>query len=174
MLADLKAQYDRIPKAVKVFAFRGVVLILLWNIVYKLLLEPSGVPDVAMCHFFCNITAKSMSVFYPGCFVRDVTVFVNNRPVINIFPACNGLDLLVIYVGFIMCLPTNGKRMLKYILWGSIAICVINYLRFVAISYMVLQRMTITGFAHHYIFTLIVYGFIFLLWRQYSKGYGWK
>lgn len=174
MLADIRAQYDRMPKAVKVFAFRGVVLILLWNIVYKFLLEPSGIPDVAMCHFFSNISAGTMSLFYPYCYAKDVTVFVRDWPVININAACNGLELLVIYTGFLVCLPTEWKRMLAYAIVGSVTILFVNYLRFLALSYMVLKNMAITGFAHHYIFTIVVYGFIFLLWRQYSKGYDWR
>lgn len=174
MLAGIRTQYDRLPKAVKIFVFRGVLLIILWNITYKFLLEPSGIPDKPLCHFFSNITAKTMGMVYPDCYAKNVTVFVYGWPVININAACNGLELLVIFTGFLVCLPTNWKRMLGYAIGGSIAILFLNYLRFIALSYMVLKRMPITNFAHHYIFTIIVYGFIFLLWRQYSKGYDWK
>jgi len=174
MPAGIREQYEHIPKAVKVFVFRSVLLIVLWNLLYKLLLEPSGIPDMPMCHFFCHTTAATMSLFYPACYVKGLTVFVNNWPVININPACNALDLLVIYIGFMVCLPTGTRKILRYALWGSLAILFFNYLRFLILSYMVLHKMPITNFAHHYIFTAVVYGFIFLLWRKYSKDYEWK
>ena len=171
---NIKEQYARIPDAVKAFLFRAVLLIIVWKALYLLILKPANIPDAFMCQFFSRITAQTMSLFYPDCFAKGITVYVAGRPTLNILPGCNGLELIILYIGFLLCLPTTLKRMANFIVWGGISILILNYIRFVVLAYMTVQKMALTHFLHLYVFTLIVYGYIFLLWRQYTKKYGWK
>jgi exosortase/archaeosortase family protein len=52
---------------------------------------------------------------------------------------------------------------------GVAGIAVLNIARCTAIGWLNLYHPQWVDFAHHYAFTLIVYAFVFLLWRVYVR-----
>jgi exosortase/archaeosortase family protein len=78
---------------------------------------------------------------------------------------CDSVELCAIFSGFIIAYPGFVKRKLWYLPMGWLLITFINALRIVALA--LVQRYYSKkwlDFNHTYTFTIIVYGFIFLLW----------
>ena len=98
-------------------------------------------------------------------------VVMNNKQLIRIADGCNGLDLFVLNIGFLVCFP--GQRLRKILLFafaGMAGIFVLNVLRCVALTWLHIHQPQWTDIAHHYIFTAIVYGAIFWSWTLYVRN----
>ena len=66
-------------------------------------------------------------------------------------------------------MPGTLQRRTLFALTGVPAIYVLNVLRCGAIAWLHLNHPQMVDFAHHYLFAVVVYGFIFFMLVQYSK-----
>jgi len=79
-------------------------------------------------------------------------------------------SLLVLYGGLILCLPASRRRKLTYIIGGIIGIEILNVLRCAGLVLVYLHKPEWLDFSHHYLFTFVVYAFIFWLWYLFSRN----
>lgn len=169
--------YTKIPKTVRSFLLRAVLIFIGWQLLYNFVLLPVRVPDIALTNLTCLATAKSLSLFWNNVSFeyinhvsdRAAVIFLDGKRLVNIADPCNGLDLYVLYVGFLCCFPGTTKRRIAFLLAGIPAIWVANILRCVIISWMNVDHREWVDISHHYIFTTIMYLFIFYVWMLYVK-----
>ncbi|HVS97495.1 MAG TPA: archaeosortase/exosortase family protein [Puia sp.] len=90
--------------------------------------------------------------------------------VLSIADACNGLEVIVLYAGLILCLPSGWRRKAVFILSGAVLIEVLNVIRCAGLVLVYEYHPEYLDFSHHYLFTFVVYAFIFWLWYLFSKG----
>lgn len=168
---QIRKIHQAIPVHIKKPLYRAVVLFGAWMVLYHLVLKPVRIPDDQLTAFVQWGAANILSFFYPAVATVDHSIFINGIRAVNIDPQCNGLELIVLYIGFIFCLPTNASRMLSFGIIGSLVICVLNMARCAALASMYLHKLPVADFAHHFAFKLIIYGVVFLGWVLYSKKY---
>jgi exosortase/archaeosortase family protein len=173
----------QLPQEAKVFLGRVVLLFIVWKLLYILVLIPNEVPDSWMVKQLGKGTTAFLNNYYHTDLFTNAntlrkkqygndlvpvtysTVFYkNNRKVIGIYQACDGLELMVLYAGFIICFSGFWIRKIVFIVLGIIGLFVINILRSGLLGIISLQFPVHFDFAHKYFFNLIVYGFTFLLW----------
>lgn len=172
MVQSFKKIYRELPLNLRRFLIRGAVLFIAWTLLYNLLLKPQEVPDRQLTHVIVLATSKVLTWFYPLVEVKnDSVIYINGRDVIQIAPACNGLELLVLYIGFLLCIPTGKKRFWAFTLSGIIIVTILNIIRCVALAAMFYHKHAMADFAHHYLFKLAIYGVIFYLWVLYSRKF---
>src|ERR1700744_6207195 len=107
----IKKTYTELPPNLRRFLIRGLILFVAWELSYTYLMEPSGIPDNQLTHIIVIGTYRVLTWFYPNvAIVNGASIFMNGRLAVTIAPACNGLELLVLYWGLLVCLPTNAKR----------------------------------------------------------------
>ena len=94
---------------------------------------------------------------------------VQNRRTLSIADVCNGLELIVLYLGFIICFPAGSSRKLVFAGIGIILIYICNVLRCSSLVLIYLHYPAFLYFSHHYVFTFLVYAFIFCLWYVFTK-----
>lgn len=87
----------------------------------------------------------------------------------HIADGCNGLELYILYLGFLVAIPSSVKRKLFYGVFGALVIYLVNMFRCVGLAYMAIYWRDQFDFAHHYLFKVIVYGTIFLLWMGFAE-----
>ena len=87
-----------------------------------------------------------------------------------IFDDCNGLDLFIIYIAFIVLLPYPAWRKLIFSIGGLIAIFIGNIIRCVSLYWVYVHFRGMFDFNHHYVFTIIMYLIIFYGWVLYTKS----
>lgn len=168
---QLKKTYQELPPNLRRFLIRGAILFIAWELLYTLLLKPVGVPDKQLTDFVIFWTDKVLHLFYTDVRLDGATIVINGSSAVTIRDACNGLEMEVLYIGFLLCLPTTRKRFWGYALIGLVIINILNIGRCVALAYMFYKNIPIADFAHHYIFKLIIFGIIFVMWMMYSKKY---
>lgn len=179
---NILTQIKNIPQAIKVFLIKALVLLVLWKILYVTVLIPKQFPDTYLVKSLGSGTAWILNQFYSDHFVSLPTtrwkaygndgvwatytyvVHESGRKVLGIYQACNGLELMVLYTGFILCFPSARTRKTLFVFGGIIGIYIINLLRCAGLGWIVLEHPQHFMFAHKYFFNIIVYGFIFMMW----------
>src|SRR5438552_2240148 len=60
--ALLREKWNQIPLAVKRFLLKGVIILVVWKVVYLAFLSPGRVLDAPLTHSVATITAKTLNV----------------------------------------------------------------------------------------------------------------
>jgi len=170
-IEQIKKIHHTLPTHIRKPLYRAVLLFAGWMLLYHFVLKPIHIPDDQLTAFVQWGTAGILRLFYPVVQNIDQSVFINGIRAVNIDPQCNGLELIVLFLGFIICLPTRPARMLSFGIVGTLIISVLNMMRCAALASMYLNHMPIANFAHHFAFKLIIYGVVFYGWVLYSKKY---
>lgn len=186
-LATHLTKWDQIPAAVKQFLLKGVILLIVWKVAYLCLLSPTelfdkpltlmvGKQTVTSLNWVTNsdnYTSKSeivnLVVDSKSTRVYQEAIYFRQKKVVVIADACNGLELFVLYAGFIICLPALLSRKLIFIIAGILIIHLVNLIRCAGITYITLYYLPHADFAHHYVFVVIVYACIIALWLGFSN-----
>jgi len=96
-------------------------------------------------------------------------VFVDGNKLIGIADGCNAFELIVLYVGILICLERLQQKIIWYLLIGIPCISLCNILRCSIIGYLnITQHLDLSVFAHHYLFKIIMYAMIFAVWVSYT------
>lgn len=173
-------QWKQVPRPLQVFLLRGICILIVWKILYLFWLKPLHEPDSLLTFSTAQVTAWLFQLFSPQMHPmlihqRDmlITAVVHGKRVntISIADACNALELMILYVGFIASVPLPFRKKLPYIWMGLLLIAVTNVLRCLALIYIYIAFPHFFPFAHHYIFTLIIYLIIFLIWKRFIQDW---
>jgi exosortase/archaeosortase family protein len=101
-------------------------------------------------------------------FTQSSRIDRNGEKVILISWPCNGLELMALYGWFIIAFPAATKRKLLFMVSGLLLIHFLNLLRCAALVFIALYWDVAFNFAHHYLFTTLVYGVVFFLWMLFA------
>lgn len=161
--------YSDLPINLKRFLIRGTLLFIAWELIYNFIVIPYKVPNDQLTALVVYGTGKILNLFYNQVTIIDANIFINNNPSIFVAESCNGLELIVLYIGFMLCLPTSAKRFWAFTVVGFIVITILNIFRCAALAALYYNHHPLADFAHHYAFKLIIYIVIFYGWVLYSK-----
>lgn len=92
-------------------------------------------------------------------------LYLGNEAMVFIGSACNGFLLYILFACFILLSSGAWWRKLLFVSAGIVGIFALNVLRVIALLYTLLIAPKLFDINHHYVFSFIVYAFIFLLWR---------
>lgn len=178
---------NNIPLPIRLFLGKAFLFFVIWKIIYSFFLFDSQFIDNKLTmhvgessvKFLNNLTSMSgfaaINEAYPEVHYGKIqefnmsVIYHNGENILNIANACNGLELMVLYIGFIVCMPSKFRRKILYIIIGVILLDMINILRCVGLIYLREYFHTYFQFAHHYLFKIIVYASTFILWIVYSR-----
>jgi exosortase/archaeosortase family protein len=166
---QIKKTYHELPYNIKVFAKRGLLILTGWLLLYYLVLKPINIPDAQLTYLTQICTQKLLSIIYSNVQLYAPDIYIGSRHVLIVTNPCNGLELFVLYIGFLACIPASWKRFLAFVFAGSAVIFVLNIMRCAGLGIMSLHNSYLTDFAHHYLFKLVIYGVAFWGWLLYSK-----
>lgn len=179
--------WNKVPAAVRRFILRAVAILIVWKLLYLIFLLPTRVLDKPLSHSVAMGTIRVLNTtthshdFSNKSEIGNIptdngmapapleNVYYHGRNIVSIEDGCNGLELIVLYIGFIACMPAAMKRKIIFSIGGSVLIYVVNVIRCAGVAYIILYYPKYADFAHHYVFTFIVYGLIIALWLIFSK-----
>lgn len=175
-----------VPDEVWKFLKRALILFICWKLIYHLVLYPIRVPD----KWLTEITTRSSAWVYKkfidekeNLTVREFTLFdkyskenyntselwINEKKAVGVADSCNGLELYILHIGFLISYWISYKQLLKFLFIGFISIFIINTMRVAGLAWVNVYANEWFELAHHYLFKLTVYGLIFFLWIKYAK-----
>jgi len=191
LLTRLKAAQNKIPKQIRLFLGKAFLFFVVWKIIYNVFLYDAKYLDRALTAHVGNASVtliNSLGAMNGFVSKREMTdndnigilkdevsvIYHNDKVVLNIANVCNGLELMVLYIGFIICMPSRFLRKFLYIILGLIVLDGINILRCVGLIYLREYYAIYFQFAHHYLFNAMVYTGTFIMWILYSRKIQFK
>lgn len=160
---------DSMPASVRKFLVRALIVVVAWEMLYNFILRPLGIPDDQLTTVVRIGSIKLLSLFYTDIGHDGNIILLNGHKVVSIARQCNGLELIVLYIGFMICLPSTWKRMLTFGIIGTVIIYILNIIRTALLAVMYAEQNGMTDFAHHYLFKIIIYAVVFAGWVLYMK-----
>jgi exosortase/archaeosortase family protein len=103
--------------------------------------------------------------------IASYCLYLGEEAMVFIGSPCNGFLLYVLFACFILLSGGEWWRKLLFVSVGIIGIFILNVLRVIALLYTLSVAPKLFEINHHYVFSFIVYVFIFLLWRFWLKKY---
>ena len=94
-----------------------------------------------------------------------------DRSVLAIYEGCNGINIMIIFVAFLVAFGPIGKRLLIFALAGILIIHLMNLVRISVLFFVVLYMPHFTYFMHKYFFTAILFVIVFVLWIIWVKRF---
>jgi len=158
------------------FIIKSVSCVVLWRLLFSYILKPIKFPDKILTRLIGEGTIVVINLFsnskLGNAYCMDdricgVILFRNNHALLRIGDACNGLELMLIYVGVIALLPGASKRKGIYMTVGIVGLLIANMFRCAGLQYIYVYYPQLFEATHHYLFTLVMYVFIFAGWVMY-------
>jgi len=179
--------WNKVPVAVKRFIFKAFAILVVWKVLYLAFLLPTRLLDKPLTYSVGTATTWLLNTYTRSSDystrseVSNVAtdqgytsmplqkIYFHQDNIVSIEDGCNALELFVLYAGFIICMPAKILRKILFIVGGIIAIYITNVIRCAGVAYIILYHPRYADFAHHYVFTFVVYGLIIALWLIFSR-----
>ena len=187
-LEKLKSTLADFPPQIKTFLIRSFILFVVWKGLYLLLWSEKRTLDDPLTQMVAKHSVWLLNQITPGNqFTAKPMIAVKNfegeiqvsrvsridrngKPIMNIADECNGLELFILYFGFLFAMPAAIKRKIWFGIGGILIIHAVNVFRCVGLGLLLMNWDTYFDIAHHYIFKIIVYSTIVILWVVFSKN----
>jgi exosortase/archaeosortase family protein len=171
----------------EVFSFlkAAVLMFFTWKIVYAFILQPAEIPDAWLVRSVASSTTMLLNVIdrqdrFSVIHARrqqenkskgwepHAVIFRNgNHAVLGIHAPCNGLELMVLAAGFIICFHGPVLRKMIYVVFAVVGVFTLNIIRCSLLAEITLHHPIHFDFVHKYLFNIAAYTFIFFLWMSY-------
>ncbi len=167
------------------FLKAAVLMFFTWKIVYALVLQPSEIPDGWLVRSLASSTTMLLNVIdrqdrFSVIHARrqqenkskgwepHAVIFRNGKhAVLGIHAPCNGLELMVLAAGFIICLHGPVLRKMIYVVFAVVGVFTLNIIRCCLLAEITLHHPVHFDLVHKYLFNIVAYIFIFFLWMSY-------
>jgi len=177
--------YKQIPRAVRLFLTRALLLFLAWQVLYQGFLAEKRLLDSPLKQITAYATAIVMDVLYTddifsvthttpieGCIGSTCgatsLVMRGKVPLISIADPCNGLSMYALFLGFILAYPSNWILKMSFGTIGMMSLIGVNVCRCVGLAILQIHYPAFTLFAHHYLFNVLTYAAVFTLWYVFT------
>jgi exosortase family protein XrtF len=150
------------------FIFLGLYLV--GNVLYGVFIESFGSSPDPITEIVAYQSASILRA--SGIAVNAVqntqgpTVFLRNevKMILNIYEGCNGLNVMIVFIAFVVAFGGNYKRMSWFIPAGLLIIHLFNLIRITLLYIVAISYQHYFYYIHKYIFTGVLYGIVFALW----------
>tara|TARA_B100001245_G_C22761611_1_gene368469 strand:+ start:56 stop:613 length:558 start_codon:yes stop_codon:yes gene_type:complete len=171
---------DKVQSILKLFAIRAVILLIGWMIAYHGFIKPDGRANERLTTKVVQGTKVGLTLLgydtSHGWKDEDSGesaryIYIDGQPVVLVADPCNGLELMALFIGFLLCFPGPWKYKLIIIPIGTVVVFLINVIReiILALNYKYFQETF--DFNHKYTYVFFVYLTIFLMWRYWLNRY---
>ena len=96
---------------------------------------------------------------------------IKDSSLVCVGTGCSGVELFLIFAVFILLFKGRSSRFVWYIPLGIVLISILNIIRIIALSLIVVYAPEYLDFNHKYTFTILVYGFVIGLWLLWMNRY---
>ena len=163
------------------FIIKSVSCVALWRLLYVYILKPPRFPDKILTRIIGEGAVVVINLFSSSKLPKAICVGSNYRDsnggevilvrsghaLLRVGDLCNGLELMMIFIGVIALLPGSLTRKWKYISIGTFTLIIANMFRCAGLQYVYVYYPQLFETTHHYLFTLVMYVLIFIGWVLY-------
>ncbi len=147
--------------------FVGLYLVL--NLLYGWWIERYDQADPVTV-FVTNQSSALLNIFgeethtKPKLNTRTISIYKGSRRVVNVFEGCNGLNVAIVFIAFMVAFGGDRKKILWFIPTGLLLIHLANLLRVSGLFWVSEYSQQYFYYVHKYAFTASIYLMVFVLW----------
>ena len=93
-----------------------------------------------------------------------VLITKQGKTILRVYEGCNGLNVMIVFISFVIAFDSGRKRILVFLLAGCVVVHVANLGRIMLLFYTALYRPSFFYYFHKYLFTAILYLVVIALW----------
>ena len=93
-----------------------------------------------------------------------VRMMSGDQIILNVFEGCNGLNVIIVFLAFILAFGGSVRKMFWFIPVGLLAIHAFNLGRIMLLYFLSYTGSNYFHYFHKYLFTAVIYGAVFFLW----------
>lgn len=154
------------------FILKALGIYLVWNLIYEKWIGPARSLDEAIIGNTTDIAGFLLEASRFDIFrSTNRLIGIDGSNGLWVGDSCNGLDLFVLFAGFIIAFPGKALFKMIFIPTGILIIHLINVLRIYSLAILQVYAPETVDFNHSYTFTFLVYGMIFLMWMFWVKRF---
>jgi exosortase family protein XrtF len=101
---------------------------------------------------------------YFSTYGEYIAIANSRENMIYVFEGCNGLNVLFVYVSFLLAFKGPWKMFFQFVLLGALGIHLMNLARITALYGVAFYFPDYLYFIHKYLFTGIIYVIVFVFW----------
>ncbi|WP_375577820.1 exosortase family protein XrtF [Marivirga tractuosa] len=156
------------PSILFLAKFIGFYIVL--NVAYGFYLDASKGEADFMTKWVTEQTACIIDVYEdkiatgPKDDLKSIYIFKDSQAILSVYEGCNGLNVMVIFVSFLIAYGKIGTRMLWFIPLGIVVIHLFNILRILLLFHVTISMPDFLYFSHKYLFTAFIYIAVFGMW----------
>ena len=157
-------------KAILFFLLKFIGLYIVLNTVYGLWIEHyAPLPD-PVTKGVTHHTAALLSLAHENVTIGEalnspnVPLRQNGQTVVSVFEGCNSLNVMIVFVSFILAFTGTIKKTVVFGVAGIVLIYIFNLFRVGLLFYIAKYWPDNLYFFHKYLFTGLLYAMVFLLW----------
>ena len=96
--------------------------------------------------------------------INSISMRDQGEGVINVFEGCNGINVMIVFVAFLVAYGGSTKRMFWFLPLGLMIIHIFNVLRIILLFVAAQQNTHYFYYIHKYFFTAALYVVVVALW----------
>lgn len=95
----------------------------------------------------------------------------DGKRILAVYEGCNGINVMIIFVAFLVAFGPIGNKLLWFIPLGLLIIHLMNLARITLLFWVSMYWPDYMYFTHKYFFTAILYVVVFVLWVWWVRKY---
>ena len=135
----------------------------LWTSSYKPMPDPMTTLVTHNSVLLISVAEKSVVVGEPVN-NPNVPVIDNGTTIIEVFEGCNGLNVMIVFLSFVIAFTGTFKKTLWFAVLGLLLIYIANLFRVSLLYFVSKYYHDSLYFFHKYLFTGLLYILVFVLW----------
>jgi exosortase family protein XrtF len=151
------------------FVVKFLALYLIGNLLYGFCItayEPVADP---ITEWVTRQTASILNIFDAPVIAysksdKPMVIIKHIRPVIGVFEGCNGVNVMIVFLSFVLAFGPLNKKLTWFIPTGLLLIHICNLFRIGLLFFISKGYPQQLYFFHKYFLTAFMYGVVFALW----------
>lgn len=152
------------------FLAKFVGLYIVLNLLYGLYItayhpKPDPATQLASEHSAFILRLFGTDVAANDSPVKPTTALVcGGKNIVSVYEGCNGLNVMIVFLSFVIAFGPFTRKMLWFIPFGFIGIHLINLGRITLLFWVSIKMPHYMYFTHKYLFTAVIYVAVLILW----------
>lgn len=135
-----------------------------WFALYDLWLLPEGRLDAAVGRSAALLAGAMLRAVGLGATVEGLLVRAGGPPGVIVDEGCTGLEVVGLFVGFVLAFPGSWRRRALFVPLGALAIHLLNAARIGFLAWLLRVQPSLFEPAHQWGTPLFFYAAVFLMW----------
>lgn len=153
------------------FLLKGVLVYIVWQIAFIGFIKPEGSVDSFLTTSELQVATWGLKNMGVAAHNLNNIIYIDGSPAVRLEHSCNGLELIVLYIGFLLCFPGNFKSKILYSIIGSAFLFFANILREILLALNYHYFHSTFEFNHKYTYAVLTYILVFLFWKHWLQRY---